>query len=79
MRVHLKLFATLGRLVPGTTPGTLFDVELPAGATLSTLVGHLNLPVDQVKVAFVNGRSRPVSWVLKPDDEVGMFPPVGGG
>jgi molybdopterin synthase sulfur carrier subunit len=79
MRVHVKLFATLGRLVPGTTPGTLFDVELSAGATVSTLVSHLRLPMDEVKVAFVNGRARPADWVLNPDDEVGMFPPLGGG
>jgi molybdopterin converting factor small subunit len=79
MRVHVKLFATLGRLVPGTTPGTLFDVGLPAGATVSTLVSHLRLPMDEVKVAFVNGRARPADWVLNPDDEVGMFPPLGGG
>jgi len=79
MRVHVKLFATLCTLVPGTTPGTLFDVELPAGATVSTLVSHLRLPVNEVKVAFVNGRARPMDWVLNPDDQAGMFPPVGGG
>jgi molybdopterin synthase sulfur carrier subunit len=79
MRVHVRLFATLGGLVRGTTPGTLFDVQLPAGATISTLVGHLKLPIDEVKVAFVNGRARPVDWVLEPEDEVGIFPPVGGG
>ena len=79
MRVHVKLFATLGQLVPGTTLGTPFDVELPAGATLAALVAHLNLPVEEVKVAFVNGRARPADWVLNPDDQVGMFPPVGGG
>jgi molybdopterin synthase sulfur carrier subunit len=79
MRVHVKLFATLGGLVPGTTAGMLFDVELPAGATVLTLVEHLKLPADAVKVAFVNGRARPADWLLNADDEVGMFPPVGGG
>lgn len=79
MRVHVKLFATLSRLVPGNTSGTLFEVQLPAGATVAALVSHLKLPVDEVKVVFVNGRARPADWVLNLDDEVGMFPPVGGG
>jgi molybdopterin synthase sulfur carrier subunit len=79
VRVHVKLFATLGTLMPGTAPGTQFEVELPARATLSTLVSHLGLPVDEVRLAFVNGRARPMDWVLNPDDEVGLFPPVGGG
>lgn len=79
MRVHVRLFATLGRLVPGIIPGALFEVELPVGATVDDLVSHLNLPVDDVKLAFVNGRARSVDWTLKPGDQVGLFPPVGGG
>ena len=79
MRVHTKLFATLVRLVPDTTSGTPFDVELPAGATLAALLSHLGLPAGEVRMVFVNGRARPMDWVLNPDDDVGIFPPVGGG
>jgi len=39
----------------------------------------LNLPREEVKVAFVNGRTRPLDWPLQPEDEVGIFPPIGGG
>ena len=79
MRVHVKLFATLSTLVPGTAAATRFAVDLPALATVADLIAHLSLPVEEVKVVFVNGRARPTDWVLNPDDEVGMFPPVGGG
>ncbi len=79
MYVQVKLFATLSKLVPGTEPGVPFPAELPAGATVADLASHLNLPAAEVKIVFVNGRARPPDWVLNPDDEVGIFPPVGGG
>ncbi|MBC7265123.1 MAG: MoaD/ThiS family protein [Chloroflexi bacterium] len=79
MRVRVKLFATLNRYVEGVRSGTPFEVELPDGATVGDLVNHLNLPREEVKVAFVEGRARPMDWPLKPGDEVGVFPPVGGG
>lgn len=77
--MHVKLFATLAKLVPGTTPGVPFDVALPAGATVADLVARLELPADEVRMVFVNARARPMDWVLNSDDEIGMFPPVGGG
>lgn len=79
MRIRVKLFATLAQFVPGAAPATFFDVELPVNATVGDLVSHLKLPVDDVRMVFVNGRARPTDWVLKSDDEVGIFPPVGGG
>lgn len=79
MRVRVKLFATLPKLVPGTTAGVSFDVELPAGATVGDLVSQLELPADEVRMVFVNGRARLAEWALNQGDEVGIFPPVGGG
>ena len=52
---------------------------MPDGATLADLLNQLKLPREEVKVLFVNGRSRPVDWVLAPGDEIGIFPLVAGG
>lgn len=79
MQVRVKLFATLGRHLAGVQPGTPFEVEVSDGATIEDLMGKLDLPRQEVKVAFVNGRARPADWQLKPGDEVGIFPPIGGG
>ena len=83
MIVRAKLFATLRRYAPnasaGAQAGTPFEMDVPDGATLADLVKRLALPADQVKVAFVNGRARPDEWRLEPGDEIGIFPPVGGG
>lgn len=79
MRVQVKLFATLARHMSAAEPAMPFEVTLDHGATLSDLVNCLGLPRDQLRVAFVNGRARPSDWRLQQGDEVGLFPPIGGG
>jgi molybdopterin converting factor small subunit len=79
MRVDVRLFAGLRSPVEDASPGISFGVDLGIGATLSDLVGYLRLPAEQVRMTFVNGRSRPLDWALQPQDQVGIFPPIGGG
>ena len=79
MRVRVKLFATLGRYHPGSLPGTPFEVDLPEAAVLADLIRRLALPRDEVKIIYVNGRTQPLDHMLQPGDDVGIFPPVGGG
>lgn len=79
MRIKVKLFATLVSYVPGTKPGVSFDFELPDESTLLDLMNRLSLPEREIKVAFVNGRVQPADFQLQHGDEVGIFPPIGGG
>jgi molybdopterin converting factor small subunit len=79
IRVKVKLFATLRRYYPELGIGGGLDVELPDGATVGQLVNHLGLPADHVRVVFINGIARDESYTLSDGDEVGIFPPVGGG
>ena len=77
--VYAKLFAILRRHYPHLGIGEPMPVELPEGATVGDLVEHLRLPVDQVKVVFVNNVIREAEYPLADGDELGIFPPVGGG
>jgi sulfur carrier protein ThiS len=79
MRVLVKVFATLSQRFPGVKPGTPFEVELPGQATLADLIRRLDLPQAEVKVVYVNARAQPLTYVLNPGDEVGIFPAIGGG
>jgi len=79
MRVRVKLFAGLGKTMSDALPGTPFDVTVVEGAKVDDLIEQLDLPRQNVKVVFVNGRSRPNDWALADADEVGIFPLVGGG
>jgi molybdopterin synthase sulfur carrier subunit len=77
--VHVKLFATLRELRPGLGIGEAFPVELPAGASVGSLIQQLGLPEKEVKLIFVNGIVRDLDHALADRDELGIFPPVGGG
>ncbi len=88
MKIQVKLFATLARSASGpilaqhpqgVRPGLPLDVELPESSTLADLVAHMGLPREELKLTFVNGRARELDYHLDPGDEVGIFPPVGGG
>jgi molybdopterin synthase sulfur carrier subunit len=77
--VRVKLFATLRYLRPGLGIGEAFAVELEAGTTVGGLIRHLALPEEEIKLVFVNGIVRGVDHILADGDELGIFPPVGGG
>ncbi len=79
MLVQVKLFATLRRQYPHLGLGEAMPVELEDGATVAQLVSHLDLPAAEVKIVFVNGIVRDTDHVLADGDDLGIFPPVGGG
>ena len=77
--VHVKLFATLRSYRAGLKIGEAFPVELPDGATVGQLIRQLGLPEEEIKMIFVNGIVRDREHTLAEGDELGIFPPVGGG
>jgi molybdopterin synthase sulfur carrier subunit len=88
MLVYVKLFANLIKSVSGPfleqnrqplRTGARLEVELPAGSSLAELVDYLGLPPELVKLTFVNARARDLDYRLESGDEVGIFPPIGGG
>lgn len=79
MVITVKLFATLSRFSPGGLPGTPFEISLAENASIQDLIEYLGLPPEEIKVPFVNGLIRSLDWILKQGDEVGIFPPIGGG
>jgi molybdopterin converting factor small subunit len=88
MKICIKLFATLIKSVPetirdrypqGIRAGLPLEADLPEGSTLIDLVDHFALPRESVRVVFVNGRAKKMDYRLVHGDQVGIFPPVGGG
>ncbi len=79
MKFTVKLYALLAAYVPGTRAAAPFEVELPEGSTIADLIQHLQIPPEEMKIAFVNGRMQPLEYLIQEGDEVGMFSPVGGG
>jgi len=80
IHVKVKLYATLKKYAPaGGASGTGFDMEIPDASTLQDLTVLLRMPEDEVRIAFVNGIIQDVRCQLNDNDEIGMFPPIGGG
>ena len=74
MKVELNLYASLARAVPVTGP-----VELAENTPILGLLTHLGVPMDKVKIIFLNGIHAGGNETLRDGDRVGVFPPVAGG
>ena len=79
MNLKVRLFANLRDYVPEAKIGATLQVELAEGALVKDLVDHYHLPADLVKLVYVNAIYREMDFQLRDGDEVGIFPPIGGG
>jgi sulfur carrier protein ThiS len=74
MKVELNLYASLARFVPRTGP-----MEVDGDTTILGLLRRLDVPLDKVKIIFLNGIHASGNETLREGDRVGVFPPVAGG
>lgn len=79
MKVYVKLYATLTKYAGGSIMHESLEVEVSEKATLIELYDRLGIPREEVKTAFVNSVMQTPDYVLREGDEIGVFPPVGGG
>ena len=79
IKVYVKLYATLTKYAGGHIMHEPMEVEVSEGSRLNELYDQLGIPDDEVKTAFVNSTMQPPEYQLQDGDQVGIFPPVGGG
>jgi len=79
MTVKVKLFASLRKYNPELGLGESLEINLPPGSSIAQLYEKLGIPEEEVKLAFVNGLYCKRDHILSDNDEVGIFPPIGGG
>ncbi|OHE21790.1 MAG: hypothetical protein A2Z43_07030 [Syntrophobacterales bacterium RBG_19FT_COMBO_59_10] len=79
MRIELNLFASLARYVSREAGRFTGEIEVGKGVTILQLLRSLNLPMEKVKLIFLNGVHARGDEVLQEGDRVGVFPPVAGG
>lgn len=74
IQILVKLFATLreGR-------GKTVDFPYHEGLTAGEIINSLEIPMEEVAILLVNGRSAKAHQVITPGDYLSIFPPVGGG
>lgn len=75
MEIRVKLMGVLKEKTPAGG-----KLELEEGSTLRDALVLLDLPPKRVNAVSINGAlERDFSRELKPDDELTVLPPVGGG
>jgi molybdopterin converting factor small subunit len=79
MKVQLSLYASLSRYLPEGTNGKSCSMEIEGGATVKEILNQLQVPMNTVKIIFLNGVHATGDAVLKDGDRLGVFPPVAGG
>ena len=74
MRVTIKLFATFrdGRF-------KVEERELPEGSRVLDVIQPLNIKPEDIAICLQNGKNVDEHSVLKDEDTLALFPPVGGG
>jgi molybdopterin converting factor small subunit len=79
MKVEIQLYASLTKYMPHRTRGKSAFVDVEEGASVSALLKQLNVPMDVIKMIFLNGVHAKGPEILREGDRVGVFPPVAGG
>ena len=88
MKVYLKIFSVLIKKLSDAFKsqypqelkhGSVLELDLPNESSISNLIDSLNLEVNNRFLIFVNGKSRKADYILSEGDQIGIFPPIGGG
>jgi molybdopterin converting factor small subunit len=80
MNIELNLYASLRDYAPKAGRGEDRNLtEVRDGITIRELLAHLRVPLEAVKIIFLNGVQANGDETLREGDRVGVFPPVAGG
>lgn len=57
----------------------VFEMSMNNSSTLHDLIQLLDVPEESIFVCIVNEESKALDYILKPNDEVKIIPPILGG
>ena len=73
--IQVRLFASLKDFSP-TDPDKF---PISHGETIESVLRRLDIPQNEVKLIFIDGVRKDITYGLQGGERVGIFPPVGGG
>lgn len=79
LKVHVLVFATLRRYLPGLGIGEPLTLEIPEGTTLGEIREQLELPEEEVKVYMRNNKQASPEDPARDGDRIAFVPAVAGG
>ena len=74
MQITVKLFANLRE-----NREKIMDMDVSSDTTVKEIIESHGIPLQDVAIIMINGRGTKSDAVLKSDDVLALFPPVGGG
>ncbi len=83
MKITLKLYATLGDLLPDHARQNMVEIEVAEDATPNQVIDEFKVPQELVHLVLLNGRyvepEQRDQSILQPDDALAIWPPIAGG
>ena len=79
MALKILLSSTLRKYYPDYEPIKGVDFSADGKTTIAEVCREIGIPMEKIKVIMVNGKSASPDYVVKGDERIGLFPPVGGG
>ncbi len=79
MPLHVEISSFLRKYVPDYDPVKGLSLNGQAGRTVGAVMNDLGIPLDEVQIILVNHRAAKPETRLGEDDEIGLFPALGGG
>ena len=79
MKVEIRLFANLAKLLPPGSQKKRAEITVKKGMTVDGLLDKLNIPPKITNIIMVNGIHRDRKTELQEGDVISVFPPIAGG
>ncbi len=79
MPLKISLSSTLRNYVPSYDPFSGIELKTDRPISVKELCKAINIPLESVKFAMVDGRHVDVNHLLQGNERVALFPAVGGG
>ena len=79
MKVEVRMFANLAKLLPPGSQNKRATMTVKKGTTVDELLERLKIPEKVTNIVMVNGVQGDREAELKEGDVVSVFPPIAGG
>lgn len=79
MKLNVKLYGTLGRLVDQYDHQSGLEVIMPEGTTVGDLLLHLNIALKGIGMIFVDNGPATENTCLNNEARIRIFQPIAGG
>lgn len=80
IEVKVKFYGGLHTRYPDLPLGQPLLCRVESGTTIEQLLtGQFGLAPDEVAITLINGKRQAPAYPLQDDDQLALFPPIGGG